>query len=145
MSRGYREFLDPDGVRNGGLPTFPWRMAPAGLATRRQLAELGLRPGGQPYAAQVLWRSRRRTRRGVSSVRVAYLYSVEAAAAKRVPTGPQLVALAAAMRARRTCRTCGQVREYVIPTSLGECLDCAERVEHRLAQLRAGARAGVAA
>jgi hypothetical protein len=141
MRRGYREFLDPDGVRHGGLPTYPWRMAPAGLATRRQLAELGLRPGGQSYAAQVMWRSRRRTKRGVSSVRVAYLFSVEAAAAKRVPTGPQLVALAAAMRARRTCRSCGEQREYVIPTSLGECLDCAERAEQRLAELRAGVAA----
>ena len=89
----------------------------------------------------MLWRSRRRTRRGQSAVRVAYLYSVELAAAKRVPTGPQLMALAAAMRARRTCRTCGQEREYVIPTSLGECLDCAEQVEHRLAELRAGVAA----
>lgn len=141
MSRGYREFLDPDGARHGGLPTFPWRMAPAGLATRRQLAERGLRPGGQPIAAQVMWRSRRRTRRGVSSVRVAYLYSVEAAAVKRAPTGPQLVALAAAMRARRTCPSCRVEQEYVIPTSLGECLDCAERVERRLACLRAGVAA----
>jgi hypothetical protein len=141
VSRGYREFLDPDGARHGGLPTFPWRMAPAGLATRRQLAERGLRPGGQPIAAQVMWRSRRRTRRGVSSVRVAYLYSVEAAAVKRAPTGPQLVALAAAMRARRTCPSCRVEQEYVIPTSLGECLDCAERVERRLACLRAGVAA----
>ena len=141
MSRGFREFLDPDGLRHGGLPTYPWRMAPDGLLTRRQLAELGLRPNGQPYAAQVMWRSRRRTKRGQSSVRVAYLYSVELAAEKRVPTGPQLVALAAAMRARRTCLTCGHEQEYVIPTSLGECLDCAERVERRLAELRAGVAA----
>lgn len=141
MSRGYREFLDPDGVRHGGLPTYPWRMAPDGLLTRRQLAELGLRPNGQPYAAQVMWRSRRRTKRGQSSVRVAYLFSVELAAVKRVPTGPQLVALAAAMRARRTCPTCSQEQDYVIPTSLGECLDCAERVERRLADLRAGVAA----
>lgn len=131
MSRGYREFWDPDGVRHGGLPTFPWRMAPQGLATRRQLAARGLRPNGQPVAAQVMWRSRRRSRRGLSAVRVAYLYRVEAAAAKRVPTGAQLVALASALRARRTCRTCGLVREYVIPTSLGECLDCAETWRRR--------------
>jgi hypothetical protein len=113
-------------------------MAPAGLATRRRLAAAGLRPGGQPVAAQVMWRSRRRTKRGVPAVRVAYLYAVELAAAKRAATGPQLVALAAAMRARRTCSSCGQVREYVIPSSLGECLDCAEAAEQRLARDRAG-------
>lgn len=145
MGVGYREFLDPDGVRHGGLPTFPWRMAPEGLLTRRQLAVRGLRPNGQPIAAQVMWRSRRGRRgrggRRLGNVRVAYLYAVERAAAKRPVTGPQLVALAAALRARRTCPTCGEVREYVIPGSLGECLDCAERAESQLAALRAGVAA----
>lgn len=133
MARGWRQFLDPEGVRHGGLPTYPWRMAPEGLATRRQLAAMGLRPNGQPIAAQVCWRSRRqgpRVRgRTVPRVRVAYLYRVELAAAKREPTGPQLVALAAALSARCRCPSCGQSRGYVIPTSLGECLECAERSE----------------
>ena len=30
------------------IPTYPWRAAPEGLATRRQLAASGLRPGGSP-------------------------------------------------------------------------------------------------
>ncbi len=47
-----------------GIPTYPWRYAPTGLATRRQLRALGLRPGGQEVAAQVL---RPRYRRGPSS------------------------------------------------------------------------------
>ncbi|SBW21072.1 hypothetical protein FDG2_1887 [Candidatus Protofrankia californiensis] len=38
-----RTFLDPAGERFG-LPTFPWRMAPDNLHTRRQLAAMGLRP-----------------------------------------------------------------------------------------------------
>jgi hypothetical protein len=125
MSRGYRAFYDPDGERYG-LPTWPWRMAPEGLATRRQLAALGLRPNGQPIAGQVCWRSRRYSPRRQTRVRVAYLYRVELAAPKRQPTGLQLVALAAALRARRVCPTCRAEQEYVIPRSLGECLDCAD-------------------
>ncbi|GLW68447.1 hypothetical protein Kpho02_07460 [Kitasatospora phosalacinea] len=53
-------FWDPTGERFG-IPTYPWRLAPDGLKTRRQLRACGLRPGGQPVAAQVLWRSRRST------------------------------------------------------------------------------------
>jgi hypothetical protein len=39
-------------------------------------------------------------------------------------TEARWAALGTAMTARRTCRQCGQVAEYVIPTSLGRCLDC---------------------
>ena len=92
--------------------------APAGYATARQLRALGLRPAGQPVAAQVLWR-------GVGGTRVAYLYLVALARPKRVATAAQLVAIGKALRARRTCSTCGLVRGYYIPRSLGECLDCA--------------------
>jgi hypothetical protein len=85
----------------------------------RQLRAAGLRPGGQPVAAQVMWR-------GIGGERVAYLYRVDLAAPKRTATPAQLVALAAAMVGRRTCSTCGIVREYVIPRSLGECPPCAD-------------------
>ena len=88
MSRTRAAFWDPDGDRYG-IPTYWWRGAPPGYATRRQLRERGLCPGGQPVAAAVR------------------------------------AALAKAMRARRTCPTCWQVRPYVIPHSLGECLSCA--------------------
>lgn len=57
-SLGRADCFDPDGVRFG-VPTYPWRLAPQGLATRRQLRALGLRPGGQEVAAQV-FRPRRR-------------------------------------------------------------------------------------
>ena len=42
----------------------------------------------------------------------------------------QLIALAKADQARRTCGTCDQVHGYYIPRSLGECLDCADRTNH---------------
>ncbi|MEV7229689.1 RRQRL motif-containing zinc-binding protein [Polymorphospora sp. NPDC051019] len=117
MARTRAAFYDPDGVRYG-LPTFWWRGAPPGYATRRQLRAAGLRPGGQPIAGQVMWR-------GVGGDRVAYLYRVDLARPKRTATPAQRAAVDKALRARRTCSTCGEVRWYYIPRSLGECLDCA--------------------
>jgi len=117
-SRGiYVEFYDPDGTRYG-LPTYPYRWAPKNLLTVRQLRAIGLRPGGQQPAAQILWR------RGL---RVAYLYDTALALPKRQATSAQLVALAAAMRARRTCPACGQEKTYCIPRSTGCCNDCDPR------------------
>ena len=72
MSAAFGKCFDPTGARYG-VPTYPWRLAPDGFATRRQLRARGLRPGGQPIAAQVL---RPRYRRGP---RVAYLYRVDRA------------------------------------------------------------------
>ena len=40
----YTEFYDPDGLRFG-MPTYPYRSAPAGWLTRRQLRAKDLRPG----------------------------------------------------------------------------------------------------
>jgi hypothetical protein len=117
-SRGiYVEFYDPDGTRYG-LPTYPYRWAPKNLLTVRQLRAIGLRPGGQQPAAQILWR------RGL---RVAYLYDTALALPKRQPTPAQLAALANAMRARRTCPACGQEKAYCIPRSTGVCNDCDRR------------------
>jgi len=114
-------FMDPAGERYG-VPTWPWRMAPPHLATRRQLATRGLRPGGQGIAGQVMWRSRRARRTG--GVRVAYLYDIRLALPKRTPTPAQLAALAKALKARRTCPRCGTDAGYVLPTRYGACLDC---------------------
>lgn len=110
-------FYDPDGTRYG-LPTYPWRWAPDGLLTIRQLRARGLRPGGQSITAQILWRRGRR---------VAYLYREDLAKPKRQPSHAQLAAIAKALRARRTCATCGTEKPYYIPRSLGECLDCADQ------------------
>ncbi|MEU5946343.1 RRQRL motif-containing zinc-binding protein [Micromonospora sp. NPDC047465] len=117
MSRIRAAFHDPDGARYS-IPTYWWRGAPPGYATRRQLTAAGLRPGGQPVAAQILWR-------GVGGTRAAYLYRVDLARPKRTATPAQLRAVRAALAARRTCPTCGTVRPYYIPRSLGECLACA--------------------
>jgi hypothetical protein len=95
--------------------SFRWGLAPAGVATRRQLAGWGLRPGGAEPVGRLVWRGGRR---------FADLYPIERARAKRAMTPAKWAALAAAMTARRTCRTCGRDAGYVIPTSLGRCLDC---------------------
>jgi hypothetical protein len=118
MTRYRARYLDPEGDRYG-LPTYPWKSAPLGLATRRQLRDRGLCPGGQPIAAQVMWR-----RRGDDVV--AYLYDVATARPKRTATPAVLRAVARALEARRTCSTCGEIRDYFIPRRFGECLDCAE-------------------
>ena len=115
----FLEFYDPDGERYG-LPTYPYHSAPAGLLTIRQLRAKGLRPGGQEVAAQILWRHRKQRR-------VAYLYREDCGKRKRQATPAQLVAIAKALRARRTCPTCDQEKPYCIPLSCGECNDCAAR------------------
>ncbi len=117
MTRYMAKFDDPDGHRYS-LPTYPWQSAPTGLATRRQLRGLGLCPGGHDPVAQVMWRGR-------GGDRVGYLYRIDQARPKRTATPAVLAAIAKALEARRTCATCGTVRPYYIPTSLGECLHCA--------------------
>ncbi|WP_327395417.1 RRQRL motif-containing zinc-binding protein [Streptomyces phaeochromogenes] len=118
MSLAYGKCFDPTGARLG-IPTFPWRCAPDGYATLRQLRAQGLRPGGQPIAGQVL---RPRYRRGPL---VAYLYREDLAKPVRPMTSRKWGALALAMLARRTCPQCGLDAGYVIPTSLGMCVPCA--------------------
>ena len=114
------EFYDPTGIRFG-LPTYPYRGAPDGYATARQLRAAGLRPGGQPVAAQILWRH-------AAGRRTAYLYPTAGALPKRTATPAQRRAIAKALLARRTCRSCGRIRDYYIPRRYGECLDCAPAV-----------------
>lgn len=114
-------FHDPDGKRYG-VPTFPYRLAPDGYATKRQLRRLGLRPGAQPVCGQLMWHSRKARRRG--GVRAAYLYDITKAKPVREMTPARWQAHEAMMRARRTCPECGIDRGYVIPTSLGCCVDC---------------------
>ena len=115
----YIEFYDPDGSQYG-LPTYPYRWAPKGLLTRRQLTANGLRPGGQPVAAQIIWKHKGKRR-------VAYLYQADAAKPKREATPAQRAAISSVLRARRTCPTCGTEQDYYIPLSAGECNDCSAR------------------
>ncbi|KOX44548.1 MULTISPECIES: RRQRL motif-containing zinc-binding protein [unclassified Streptomyces] len=101
------------------VPVYRWRLAPDGLATRRQLRARGLRPGGQDVAAQV---ERPRRRRGPL---VAYLYSIEQAKPVRPMTPAKWAALAKANAARRICPACRRDAGYVVPPSLGMCVTCA--------------------
>lgn len=118
MGGSFGKCYDPSGSQFG-IPTYPWRYAPKGLTTRRQLRARGLRPGGQQIAAQVL---RPRYRRGPLT---AYLYRVDRAKPVRPMTPARWAALAKANLARRTCPTCRTDAGYVIPTSLGMCVPCA--------------------
>ena len=111
------EFHDPTGAEHGGIPTYGWRMAPDGLATKRQLLALGLTRGRQPLAAQVIW-----MRAGKETI--AYLYRIDKAVPKRPVTLPQIIALTKALEARRICPQCKQDAGYTIPTSIGRCLIC---------------------
>lgn len=120
-----RDLYDPDGQRYG-IPTYPFRLAPDGLATRRQMRARGLRPGGQEVAAQLLWHSRRYQPRCRCGLRVAYLYRIDLAKPVRPMTQAKWTALAKANAARRTCPECGQDAGYTLPTSLGMCVACAD-------------------
>ncbi|NNJ03041.1 hypothetical protein HHX38_02630 [Streptomyces sp. PKU-MA01144] len=102
------------------LPVFRWHLAPDGLATRRQLRALGLRPGGQDVAAEL-----QRPRRPGRGPLVAYLYRIDHAKPVRPRTPGRAAALAKANRARRLCPGCGTDAGYVIPTTLGTCVPCA--------------------
>ncbi|QHY96701.1 hypothetical protein SSPS47_16465 [Streptomyces sp. S4.7] len=120
MSPTFGKCYDPNGARHG-IPTYPWKFAPDGLATRRQLRARGLRPGGQEIAAQLMRRSRRRK----AGVAVAYLYRVDRAKPVRPMTPGRAAALAKAMLARRTCPSCRTDAGYCIPPTLGMCVPCA--------------------
>ncbi|MGW3623200.1 RRQRL motif-containing zinc-binding protein [Streptomyces sp. NPDC000880] len=127
MSPAFGKCYDPTGARYG-IPTYPWRLAPDGYATRTQLRARGLRPGGQPIAAQLMRANRHR-----GGVQVAYLYRLDRAKPVRPMTSRKWGALALAMLARRTCPSCRLDAGYCIPTSLGMCVTCAYPEEQRAA------------
>ena len=120
MSPAFSKCYDPTGARYG-IPTYPWKLAPDGYATRRQLRARGLRPGGQQIAAQLMRRSRRRK----AGVAIAFLYRIDLAQPVRPMTPAKWAAHAKAMAARRICPACRTDAGYCIPTSLGCCVTCA--------------------
>lgn len=123
MPRTDMAFYDPDGETHD-RPTYPYGAAPAHLATRRQLALVGLRPASPVPDAYLAYRVFRKER-------VASLWDVEAAVPKRRHDTVSQRRVAAMLRARRTCGHCGRTHDYYIPRSLGWCLDCQERWEQR--------------
>lgn len=107
-----RESAKPD----DGIPSYEYRQAPRELATRRQLDVAGLRPGRQPVAGRLTWHH---------GTRRTDLYRIDLATTKRPVTPAQRAATEHAKRARRTCPSCTEVKQYPIPRRLGVCLHCA--------------------
>jgi len=100
-----------------GVPTFGFRSAPPGLATRRQLRAAGLCPGGHDLWGQLKWR------RGT---RWAALYRLDLAVPSRPRTPAQQAALARATAALHTCRDCRERFTYRLPRVTGRrCTTCA--------------------
>lgn len=110
----------PCAGRYAGRPMFRWGWAPTGLATVRQLAAAGLRPAGQDVAGWLVWRVRP-GKRGW-----AYLYRVDLARPKRIPSAAQLRSIQRCNVVQQWCPTCRTDVGYRIPRSLGECVDCAD-------------------
>jgi hypothetical protein len=97
------------------LPTYRPRLAPDGLATRRQLRAAGLRPGGQEPVARIVW----------PSGRFADLYNVANALPVRPMTPGRWHAIAAMLIARSTCPECRRPQDYCLPRRYGMCWPCA--------------------
>ena len=87
--RQHVEFNDPEAEHNP-LPTYPYHMAPKGLATKRQLRKDGLSPRGEIQAQIVWWHGGTRYRNGRlgRTRRTAYLFKISAAVPVRPMTGP---------------------------------------------------------
>ncbi|WP_308369314.1 MULTISPECIES: RRQRL motif-containing zinc-binding protein [unclassified Streptomyces] len=98
------------------IPVHRWRQAPKGLATRRQLRERRLRPGGQDPVAVIECRGGKR---------MAFLYEIKKAKPIRPMTFAMEVALDKAMAARQTCPKCSRRYYHCLPLrTLGSCLEC---------------------
>ncbi|KUN58436.1 RRQRL motif-containing zinc-binding protein [Streptomyces griseorubiginosus] len=109
--------VDPYDPGDGSIPVLRWKQAGyENLATRRQLREMGLRPGGQQPVARIECRRGRR---------IAYLYRIDLAKPKRPMTLAKELALDKAMAARQTCPLCGRRYHHCLPLkTLGSCLEC---------------------
>ncbi|MCT2546254.1 hypothetical protein N0O83_25890 [Streptomyces atratus] len=105
-------YADP----NDALPIYRWRQAPKGLATRRQLRERRLRPGGQDPVAVIECRGGKRK---------AWLYETDKALPVRPMTLAKEAALDKAMAKRQTCPACLRRYHHCLPLkTLGSCLEC---------------------
>jgi hypothetical protein len=87
--------VDVDVHADDRFPVFRWRQAGyANLATRRQLRDMGLRPGGHEPVARLECRGGKRW---------AWLYRIDLAKPKFAMTLKKEAALDKAMAARQTC------------------------------------------
>ncbi|MEU8653684.1 RRQRL motif-containing zinc-binding protein [Streptomyces sp. NPDC048737] len=101
---------------NPSVSVFCWKQASTGLATRRQLRAMGLRPGGQEPAARIDCRGGRR---------FAWLHRIDPALSVRPMTLAKEAALDKAMAARTTCPICHRRYHHALPLrTLGSCLEC---------------------
>ncbi|MFE5513984.1 RRQRL motif-containing zinc-binding protein [Streptomyces sp. NPDC056529] len=110
--------VDPYDPGDGSLPVFRWTQAGREvLATRRQLREMRLHPGGQEPVARIECRGGRRW---------AWLYRIDRALPKLPMTLAKEAALDRAMAARQTsCPACHRRYFHCLPLrSLGSCLEC---------------------
>ncbi|WP_327270793.1 hypothetical protein OG233_30810 (plasmid) [Streptomyces sp. NBC_01218] len=106
------------------IATFDWQASPAGLATRRQLRALGLRPGGQDPVAQLRCRACL-TKPARPCTRLAYLYRIDLALPVRPMTLAKELALDRAMARRSTCPACHRRYHFCLPLrTIGSCLEC---------------------
>ncbi|MEV7683223.1 RRQRL motif-containing zinc-binding protein [Streptomyces sp. NPDC088341] len=112
-----QDLVDVDPNDDGSLPVFPWRQAGReNLATRRQLRDMGLRPGGQEPVARIECRGGKR---------FAWLYRIDLALPKLPMTLAKEAALDKAMAARQTCPLCRRRYFHCLPlATLGSCLEC---------------------
>ncbi|MGW6684999.1 RRQRL motif-containing zinc-binding protein [[Kitasatospora] papulosa] len=106
------------------IDTFDWQASPDGLATRRQLRALGLRPGGHDPVAQLRCRACR-TKPARTCTRMAYLYRIDLALPVRPMTLAKEAALDRAMAKRSTCPKCHRRFHHCLPLrTIGSCLEC---------------------
>ncbi|MFD7972988.1 RRQRL motif-containing zinc-binding protein [Streptomyces clavifer] len=98
------------------IETFDWQASPDGLATRRQLRALGLRPGGQDPVAQLRCRACR-AKPARACTRMAYLYRIDLALPVRPMTLAKEAALDRAMAKRSTCPKCRRRFHFLLAPS----------------------------
>ncbi|MEU1122007.1 RRQRL motif-containing zinc-binding protein [Streptomyces sp. NPDC005899] len=109
---------------SAAIETFDWQASPNGLATRRQLRALGLRPGGHDPVAQLRCRACL-TKPARTCTRMAYLYRIDLALPVRPMTLAKEAALDRAMAKRTTCPRCLRRYHFCLPLrTIGSCLEC---------------------
>ncbi|MEU3226784.1 RRQRL motif-containing zinc-binding protein [Streptomyces sp. NPDC006976] len=103
-------------AKSAALPVYRWKQAPKGLATRRQLRQMRLRPGGHDPVATIECRGGKRR---------AWLYEIDKALPVRPMTLAKELALDKAMEARQRCPLCRRRYFHCLPLkTLGSCLEC---------------------